>query len=354
MIRFFRVNDPYRLVFVFIILALVRIIYGIHTIPLSYPEFKHLLLGEWLGFGFSMYVETFDHTAPLSAWTYKMIDLIFGRSRVTHWVLSGLLLFFQASFFNRTLMKNRVLSELNYLPSFLYVIFSVAVFDFFSLSPQLLSLTLIIISMDYFIRGIDNSKDELFLFQGFFLGIAGLFYLPSSIFFLAFLVAIITITRATFRKILLFLFGWLIANLIVLGILYFLGILQEFWDVYFIGLFRTKIYYVKNINDVLSLIAIPTLIFVFSLFSILWNREKSLHIMIRQFMFFIFLAALCSTMISGTFSGTYLVFFIPVFTFFISNYFIKLKGIIWRILFPTLIIWGSLLTSLCLQFNLNF
>ncbi len=60
MIRFFRVNDPYRLVVVLLILVLVRVTYGIIGMPLSYPELKHLLLGQWLGEGFSMYSETFD------------------------------------------------------------------------------------------------------------------------------------------------------------------------------------------------------------------------------------------------------------------------------------------------------
>lgn len=289
-----------------------------------------------------MYVETFDYTAPLSAWTYQGLDALFGRSRVVHWVVSGGFLFFQAFFFNRTLLTNKVLSELNYLPAFLYVVFSVAIFDFFGLSPQLMSLTWVVISMDHLIRRMDNeAKDELFLVPGFYLGIAGLFYFPSTVFFLVFLLAIIIIVRAKLRRVLLYIYGWLTANLIVWTILYISGSWGEFWNVYFIELFRAKTYYV-SITQMLTWSLFPILIFIISLVRSLGTREGSLHAKTQQFMVLILIAALGAIAIGGTFSGVDLVFLIPVFTFFLTNYFIKLKKRIWKILIPNLMIIGSL------------
>lgn len=353
MIRFFRVNDPYRLVFVFIILALIRLVYGLIHLPLSMPELKGLLLGEWLASGFSMYSETFDYTAPLSAWTYQGLDFIFGRSRLVHWTISGLLVFLQAATFNRTLLRYKVLPEANYVAAFLYIIFSVATFDFFALSPQLMSLTWVVISMDHLIRKMDNvAGDELFLFPGFYLGIAGLFYMPSVAFFLVFFLALILITRAKARRIFLFIFGWVTAYLIVILILYVDGSLSEFWMVYFTEIGRDKIYYLSYF-ELFKWTLLPIVVFVLAVFVTLGKRESSLHAKTQQFMILVFLASVGVLLISGTLSGIELVFFVPVFTFFVTNYFFQIKKRLWRWIIPYVMIIGSVLAPfLAMQFAL--
>ncbi len=310
--------------------------------PMSWPELKHLLLGEWLASGFAMYSETFDYTAPLSAWTFQGIDFVFGRSRTTHWVISGLILFTQAAIFNRTLLNNKVLSEPNYVSAFLYIIFSVALFDFFALSPQLMSLTWVIVSMDHLIRRMDNeAKDELFLFPGFYLGMAGLFYFPSIAFFIVFLFAMIVIVRAKLRRILLYIYGWATAYLIVGVILYIGGNLEDFLSVYFVEAIRAKIFYVSWYN-LITWMLIPGFFFILSVFSALGRREGSLHAKTQQFMLLVFLACIGEILLSGTLSGTDLVFFLPVFTFFLTNYFIKVRRRIWKVILPNLMIISSL------------
>ena len=346
MIRFFRVNDPYRIFFVILVLIAVRITYGIIGLPLSWPEFKNLLLGEWLASGFQMYTETIDYTAPLSAWTFEAIDWLFGRSRLAHWIISGAILLFQAAFFNIMLVKNKVLSEPIYVPSFLYVIFSIASFDFFALSPQLMSLTWVVISMDHLIRRLDNeASDKLFLYPGFYLGIAGMFYLPSAVFFIVFLLSMIVIVQAKPRRILLYVYGWLTSNAVILIIVYVSGSWFEFLESYFQEVIRQKIYQVA-LMDMLVLTAFPILFFVFALFSSIGSREGSLHVKTQQFMLLILLAAIGVLAMGGTLSGIDLVFFIPVFTFFITNYFLKIKRRIWRMLIPNLMIFASLATPM--------
>ena len=341
MIRFFRVNDPYRLIFVLGALVAIRVVYGVIGLPLSMPELKGLLLGEWLGAGFSMYSETFDYTAPLSAWTYQGIDFLFGRSRNAHWVISAMLVFFQAAIFNRTLLKNKVFPEPNYVAAFLYVIFSIATFDFFALSPQLMSLTWVVISIDHLIRKMDNvSGDQLFLYPGFYLGIAGLFYFPSVAFFLVFFVALLLITRASLRRIMLFIYGWLTAYLIVILFLFLDGGLSEFWLTYFVEISRDKIFYMSYF-ELFKWTALPSFVFVLALLVTLGKREGSLHAKTQQFMLLVFLASFGVLLIGGTLAGTGLVFFIPVFTFFITNYFLNVRRRFWRWIIPHLMIIGS-------------
>ena len=319
-------------------LIAIRLTYILMGMPLSMPELKYLLLGEWLDNGFSMYQETFDYTAPLSAWTYQLMDYLFGNSRNSHWILSSFLVFFQAFRFNSTLLKNKVFSEANYVPAFLYVVFATSTFDFFALSPQLLSLTWVIISMDHLIRKMDNEAgDELFLFPGFYLGLAVLFYFPSVSFFIVFLLALVVITRAQPRRIFLFIFGYATVFLCVLVVLYLLGSLASFWQVYFVELYREKTFYFSY-TTLAIWVSFPALFFVIALVTALGRREGSLHAKTQQFMLLVLFASLSVVLLSGTLSGSDLLFFVPVFTFFITNYILKIIKLIWRILVPNLLI----------------
>jgi len=331
------------LVVVLLLLVIIRVTYGIIGLPLSYPELKFLLLGQWLGDGMSMYTETFDYTAPLSAWTYQLLDMVFGRSRLTHWVISALLVFIQAAWFNRSLIKSKVFSESNYVPAFLYVIFSVAAFDFFALSPQLMSLTWVVISMDHLIRRMDNEVgDELFLFPGFYLGIASMFYFPAAAFFIIFLLAHIIITQAQLRRIFLFAFAFVTAIMAVLIFIYLFGSWTEFWQVYFTEISRAKVFYFTYL-DLLIWAAVPTIFFLVALFTALGRREGSLHAKTQQFMLLVSVASSGVILMSGTLSGIEVIFFVPVFTFFISNYILKIRRRIWRLLVPNFLIIGAVL-----------
>lgn len=343
MVGFFRVNDPYRLFFVLVVLVVVRTAYALWGLPLSWPEMKYLLLGEWLGQGFPMYSHTFDYTAPLSAWTYEWLDSWFGRSRAAHWVLSSALVFGQAMLFNRTLLNNKVFSEPNYVSAFLYVVFSVSTFDFFALSPQLMSLTFVIVSMDHLIRKMDNEAgDELFVFPGFYLGVAALFYFPSVAFFVVFLLALILITRATVRRLFLFVFGFGTAFAIVLTILYFQGALGHFMAVYFVEIARPKQFFITY-PQLLVWISFPALFFLVAFFNALGRREGSLHAKTQQFMLLVLAASVGVLLVSGTLAGIDLLFFVPVFTFFLTNYILKIKRRIWRFVVPNLLIFSALL-----------
>ncbi len=244
------------------------------------------------------------------------------------------------------LLRNKVLSEPIYVPAFLYAVCSIAIFDFFALSPQLISLTLVIVSMDYLIQRMDNvAKDELFLYPGFYLGMAGMFYLPSVVFFVVFLLAMVVIVQAKPRRILLYIFGWLTANGIVLTIIYLTGIWADFWTSALVELFREKIYYV-TLRDMGIWMLFPGLLFLLALFASLGSREGSLHVKTQQFMVLILLASVGVIAMGGTLSGIDLIFFVPVFSFFLTNYFIKIRRKFWRKMLPGLMILGSLTAPL--------
>ena len=132
---------------IFILMVVIRLIQGAFIDEQSFYGLKWLLLGEWLNQGFKMYAETFDYTGPIAAFVYKYLYFIFGRSNFIHYGFSSLVIIFQAGIFNQLLLKNKAYDENNYLPAFLYVILMLAVPDFMTLSPQLMSLTFVLMSL---------------------------------------------------------------------------------------------------------------------------------------------------------------------------------------------------------------
>jgi len=338
LIRFFRANDPYRLVFVFLVLVAARLFYSLWGMPLSMHEFKNLLLGEWLSSGFYMYSQTFDDTAPLAAWTYELLDYLFGRSRAAHWVFSTLLIYIQAAYFNRTVIRNKVFREPNYVVAFIYVLLSFATIDFFALSPQLMSLTWVVVAIDHLVRRLDNeASDSLFLFPGFYLGLAGLFYMPSLAFFVIFLLAMVLIIRAKTRRIILFVYGLLASFLIVIFFLYLQGGLQEFWRVYFDELFRSRDYRI-GLWNLLIWVSLTILMFFIGLVQSYRNSQSNLFSRTQQFMLLVLLAVVVVMLTGSNLAGPQLVFLIPCFAFFITDYFINLRRRFWRWLLPHLVI----------------
>ncbi len=81
MLTFFRVNDPYRIIGIFVLLLLLRLPYWISGDHLTLPELNWMLLGERLAEGNRLYSGVWDNTGPLSAGVYLMIEWIFDRSQ---------------------------------------------------------------------------------------------------------------------------------------------------------------------------------------------------------------------------------------------------------------------------------
>lgn len=344
MLRFFRINDPYRLVFVFLILILIRIGQSFYINDISIFELKWLLLGEWLGKGFSLYKETFDYTGPLAGFVYKYIDLIFGRSVFVHHMLSSFVIIIQAGIFNQLLLKNKAYAENSYLPAFLYVVLMVAVPDFMALSPQLLSLTFVLLALRNVLRRIDNQvTDELFLNSGLFTGMATMIYLPSVVFFLVFLVSLILFSTAVTRRLLLYCFGFLLIFSLCAIYFYLEGHFGAFIQSYLLKGFTISSSSLLERNDFLILCAPFFFLFLISVFKT-WSAARLTNFQqkIQQVIWLMLLGGFAAFFLSNEKVGYELAFSVPVVAYFWTHYFILLRRKIARALFPGLLILGLL------------
>ncbi|MEQ8880921.1 MAG: hypothetical protein RLQ12_14865, partial [Cyclobacteriaceae bacterium] len=247
MLKLFRLNDPYRLVLIFIFLVVIRGIWLIYGLPLPLFGFKWQLLGSWLAQNHMIYADSYDYTGPLSALVFKWMTILFGNSRWIHIIFSTLLIILQAGIMNTIFIRNKAYHENTYVLAFIYIILMCGVMDFYMLSPQLMSITFIIISMNNIFRRIDNqATDEMFLTSGIYLGIASFFYLPASIFLVSYLISFLLFSTAIARRLILLSLGATIVFSVVWGYFFWHNAEEAFFTSFFdAGFFRDKIYYLS-------------------------------------------------------------------------------------------------------------
>ncbi len=339
MIQFFRINDPYRMIFVFLTLVIIRSAWMIWGLPISVPELKWLLVGQRLGDGFVMYRDLYDHTGPLAAGVYEMLDVIFGRSRWVHIVFSTLLITVQAGILNNMLLKNKAFEENTYIPAFLYVIVMSGIMDFFALSPQLMSLTFLLLALNHIFRRIDNVvSDELFVYSGLYLAIATCFYIPSGIFILIFLLGFILFSSAVARRLFLLLLNTFI---VLAGIWIYFYWFRAGWDFvsdfFIVGFTKPVTYYIGRLDLFISGggLLLAGLIGLMTLFTI---RVTNFQLKIQQMMVAFLLAAGIVTFLSVDLMTADLVFFVPPIAFFLTHYLLNLKRKYWKPFMPVFII----------------
>lgn len=335
MLQFFRINDPYRLIYILIILVMIRVAWVMFGLPLSLPELKWMLVGERLSDGYSMYRDLYDHTGPLSALVYKMIDWTFGRSRWVHISLSTLLIVMQSAIFNSVLLRNKAYEENTYLPAFLYVLIMSGIPDFFALSPQLMAVTFVLLSLNQVFRRIDNQvTDELFVSTGLFLGLATCFYFPAVIFFLIFLLSFILFSSAVPRRLLLLAYTILTVFAVVWTYFFWIGAGTDFIHDFVYSAFLSPKSSYLNLEEILRISAVLILIAVIG-FSVLFTmRSTNYQQKMQQVMISLFVAAFFVMMLTRELMPADLVFFVPTLSFFLVYYFINLKRRFWRFLIP--------------------
>ncbi len=326
MLQLFRLNDPYRLILIFIILIVIRSIWLIYGLPLPLFGFKWQLLGNWLAQDHMIYADSYDYTGPLSALVYKWMSVLFGNSRWVHIVFSTLLITLQAAILNAIFLKNKAYHENTYVLAFIYVILMCGVMDFYMLSPPLMAITFIIISMNNIFRRIDNqATDEMFLTSGMYLGIATFFYLPASIFLISYLASFLLFSTAIARRLILLSLGALIIFFVIWGYFFWYNAEQSFYDSFFVaGFLREKIFHLTYSE--LSVQAIAILASMLVAMSIFFtSRFTNFQRKIQRVMMIFLLSSLVCIWISPELSGVELIFMIPSAAFFITHYLLLLR-----------------------------
>ena len=200
MLRFFKINDPYRLIAIFLIAFAIKIPFFIGSC--AYFDMQHwLIIGEAMNSG-HMYIDIFDSMAPLAATTYWLIVLIFGKSTLVLHILGTLLLVVQAVIFNNLTISNKVYEQNTYLPAFVYLILASSHYSLSVFSPAQLGMTFILLAFSRLLAHVEfrAKRDEQIMSIGLLMGIAILFFLPFIIFLPIILIVLLVFTNTLKRR----------------------------------------------------------------------------------------------------------------------------------------------------------
>lgn len=328
MLRYFRINDPYRLLGLLILMTLLSLPLFIDSAPLTHPELKSFVIGEKVNEGHTLYTELIDSTPPLASWFYGVMDWVFGRSITIRHILAFLILFSQSAFLGIMLIDKKVFAENTYIPSFIFSLLAFISFDSLSLTADLLASGFILLTLNNLFKEIEfrTQRDETIFNLGLFLSLASLLRFSHFIYLPGAILVLLIFTRTTRRKYLLMIFGFLLPHFF-LGFVYFLSnSFQELWQNFYLPNLSFSSESLISTNSLLLLCAIPMLYLFISLFIL--NRDARLtkyQSQIFQAMFLWFIVALIQVFLTSDRRPQSLIPLLPPVSFFLTHFLLLIR-----------------------------
>ncbi len=328
MLRFFRLNDPYRLLGLLIILLALVLPSILFQSNMMTQDLKNMLVGEAVREGKLLYVSLFDSAAPLSSLTFAALDWMLGRSNVGRIFFSVLVIFFQASFFAIILIRNKAYTDSTYIPALIFGVLCCFSFDLFSASPELLGSTFLLMAINNLFKEIEFKiqRDEIILNLGFYLGVASLFLFSFSLFLIASIIILLVFTRINLRKYLLLLLGFLLPHAFLICYYFYKDettlLIQNFYlpNLTFQG--KDFISFVS----LLILLATPILFLFLSFFKLnTEGRFTKYQSQLSQIMFLWMVFSIIQVSITRELTPHSFIIFIPSLAYFISHYFLLMR-----------------------------
>lgn len=328
LLRFFRINDPYRLLGILIVLIIISLPLFIDPVRITLDELKMFVLGETLNLGKSLYAEVLTSTPPIAAWISGWVEMLFGRSQTARQVLSLIIIFFQLSFFTIILINSRAHHENTYLPGLIFGVLALFSFDMLSLPHELFASTMLLFALNNLFKEIEFrvQRDETVLNIGVYLGIASLLVFSYSLFLPGVILILAIFARLSMRKALLLIFGFILPHSLLILRYYMKGSYSSLIENFYLENIHGSVNNTMTFSSVLVLSAVPALFLLVSLFML--NREARLtkyQSQLSQIMFLWILLAFAQVAISGSVKPYQLINFIPPLSYFISHYMLLIR-----------------------------
>jgi hypothetical protein len=328
LLSYFRINDPYRLIIIFIALILFRLPFFISSDWFTIQELSWMIIGERMNEGAMLYVGVWDDIGPLSAWVYRFLDFTFGRSQLALQIFGLLLFFFQVFYVNHISLKNKLYNENNYLPALFYGILGLISFNIITLSPQLLGLTFVLLSMNSLFSHIEtrNKTDKNLLNSGLYLGIAALFYLPYFVLTFVLIVSLVFFTNTIRRRYLLLIYGVFVPFLLCWLVYVWYGKTNELFGIYFHSLFNFETAQFLTYKSILVLSGSTILFFSLAVLKTLSGFGFTIfQVRIQKIIFFTAVVTFVIYYLYSNNDGLSFIMFFPWVAFFLSHFFLSIK-----------------------------
>lgn len=349
MIRFFKLNDPYRLLVILTFLLLVRVAVLILGTPYLRLHIESESLGHFINEG-GMLLSDIErgNAGPLYAYFYGLLTFLTANTLTVSVLLSAVFVFLQAFLLNTVLIRMAAFEENSYIPAFVYAVLMSASPDFMLLSPELVSVTFVLLAIHYLLTHLKyRGTEENIISTGFTLGLAALFARPAF-FLLAFLLIVYllysnTLNRryllATFGFFLPFIFMWLFYFWNDQGSGFWASYFQEFVQFYGRGLLGP--------DQLLAWAGIPlflTLVSAAQNFTGIGMTNN--QIQIQRTMIWLLFFGFFFYLISANGSFNDFIWIMPAMAYFISMLFRSVQKSWMAELAMQLLFWGGLYVTL--------
>lgn len=328
LLGFFRINDPYRLLGLLVILILIGVPGFIYAPETLLSEVKSLALGEAIADGKLMYIQVFDDTPPLASALFGLMDILFGKSVLSYHIVALFIIFFQASYFAILLINNKAYAENTYVPALIFGLLCFFSFDIVTFSPELLASTVLLFAINHLFHEIEFKiqQDDIVLKLGVYLGLSTFLVFSYWVFLLLSIFILIVLTRAGFRKIMLMIFGFALPHAMLITLYFFWGEVGLLWRNFYMSNITLSGEILMSTTGLLVLTSVPLAYFVFSIFMV--NREARFtkyQSQLMQVMFLWLLFSVIQVFVARQVSPASLVTFIPPLTYFISHYLLLIR-----------------------------
>lgn len=328
MIRYFRINDPYRLVGLFVLLVIIYLPLFLSDIGVTVPELRNLLLGEKQNEGYRMYTEVVDNSAPLAAWTHELLDSLFGRSLLARHILAFLIIFLQSAYIGILFITKKVFSENTFIPSLLFSILYFFSYDTLSLSNELLGSGFLLFALNNLYQEIEfrHERDETIFNLGLCVSLASLFSFSFIVYLPCVMVILLLFTRSDARKYLLLIFGFVLPHLLVLSISYLTDSTSQLWEYHYLSNFSLARNEYVTLRTLLTLTTIPLVYLVISL--VMLNREarfSKYQTQIVQSVFIWLAFSLLFVLYAKNLRPQTLIVFIPGLSLLLTHFFLLIR-----------------------------
>ncbi|HRI78786.1 MAG TPA: hypothetical protein PLR06_04550 [Cyclobacteriaceae bacterium] len=322
MLRHFRINDPYRLFSLLVLLVLASLPFLISLPLITSQELKQLVIGEVIGAKL-MYVQIIDSTGPLMALADGILNFLFGRSILARHLMALVIIFFQAGYFGILLINNKAYNDINYVPSLIFGFLCFFSFDLLAITPEILASGLLLLGLNNLFKEIEFriDRDAFVLNLGVFIGLASLFVFSYTIFLFGSILILIIFARISLRKISLLIFGYGIVHAALIIFYYCYERADELWVNFYLANFSPIPQDLVSLRSVFFLGLVPLIYFVFSLFMLTREaRFTRYQSQLFQVMFVWLGISIIQVWLTPEFTPHSLMTFIPPLAYFISHY----------------------------------
>lgn len=328
MLQYFRLNDPYRLLGVLVIMTVLSLPLFIDSAPITYPELKSIIVGEKINQGTSLYIGLLDPTAPLTGIFNAALDMVFGRSILARHIITYLFIFSQAAFLGTVFIYKKAFAESTYIPSLIFAVLFFFSFDTLSLHADVLASGFLLLALNNLFRQIEFREpgDPSIFNLGIYISLASLCSFSFIIYLLAAVVILLVFTRSPLRSYLLLIFGFLLPHLLLMSVYYLNDGVSELWNYFYVpNLGFAGDRYIDS-GSLWLLAAVPLFFLVVSL--VMLNRDARFtkyQSQLVQLMFFWMIFSVLQILYNKELRPQSFITLIPSFSFYIAHFLLLIR-----------------------------